>query len=135
MAITTPIQDILITDRNTGLPYFPSSTWTILEADKVTAATLPGSALPAFDWIQAFYDAEDLGTAAQLAIWSGAFDALGNPIVSLVRFAYSGERINFKGKAIFTTGTDRRGVVITSTPIGNTAATDLLEVIAYGGIA
>ena len=122
------LQDILISERNTGIPYFPSSSWNLTEESKGDIT------LPTFNWIQAFYDTDAFTQPAQLVVWSGAFHADKTPIVSKVRFAFSGERINFKGKVIYASGVDRFGNTITSTVIGSDNATDLLEVIAYGAM-
>jgi hypothetical protein len=124
--------NINITDRNTEVPFYPSFSYQIINSDMITSVN--DIVLPPFFWIQAFFDAESLTAPAQLAIYSGAEDDAGNPIVSIVRFAYSGEMKNFKGLAIFTSGEDIRGDTIESTPIGATTTTDLLNVIAYSGM-
>lgn len=123
-----PVQDIQITSRNTEVPFFPNLSWNLTEASKGLLN------LPTFNWIQAFFDAQSLTVPAQLVIWSGNSFSDGTPIVSKVRFAYSGERINFKGKVIYDSGADRFGNTINSSTIGDNETTDLLEVIAYGGM-
>lgn len=121
-------QQLNIGDRNTELPFFPSENWDLLEADKGNIT------LPTFNWIQAFYDVTQLSATPELAVWSGNNDVNGNPIVNRVRFPFSGAMIPFKGKAIFSSGTNIRGQTVTSAPIGNTPTTDLLKVVAWGGM-
>lgn len=128
-------QALSLDDNNKELPYFSSSTWNLKNTDFLNGAEpiLLNNNLPVFNWIQAFFDST-LAVIPYLAIWSGAINpATGLPIVNKVRFAYSGERVNIKGVAILTSGTDVRGDTVTSTPIGATLTTDLLEVIAQGG--
>lgn len=127
MAKTTTTIDI--NSRNTEVPYFPSSGYELFNAD------FGDVTLPTFNWIQATFDAAAITVSPQLVVWSGDIDPdTGAYISTLVLFAYSGERINFKGKAILATGTDVRGNSITSTPIGATAASDLARVLTYGGM-
>lgn len=116
-----------ITNRNSELPFFPSENWYLTEESKGNLL------LPTFSWLQAFFDAENITVAPQLAVWSGQYHANGDPVLSVVRFAYSGERVNFKGKAVFAAGTNILNQVVTSAVIGETATTDLLQVIAWGG--
>lgn len=125
-------QDLNIIDRNTEMPFFPSITWSFLNSDIIT--TLPGNFVAPFTWIQAFFD-PTLSVAATLAIWNGLYQSDGvTPMLNGIRFAYSGERINIKGIALFSTGTDRRGATVTSVPIGSSLTTQLSQVIAYGGM-
>lgn len=116
-----------LTDRNTDIPFFPSSTWNLVSNDfgKIN--------LPTFSWIQAFYDAS-LAAEPLLAIFTGNFTDAGVPILSEVRFAYSGERINIKGSGIFVSGLNNRGQAVSSTTIGVNPVADLSRVIAWGGM-
>lgn len=121
------IEQISVTSRNTELPFFPNATYNLLEADKGKID------LPAFSWIQAFFDATFSGTP-QLAIFTGYTFPDGSPLLSLVRFAYSGERINIKGSGIFASGQNVRNQAVISTVIGAVLTDDLSQVIAYGGM-
>lgn len=121
-------QHLEVTQRNTELPFFPSISWPLIESDKGNFT------LPTFHWIQAFFNSTTLTEEPVLAIWSGKYASDGvTKIVSPVRFAFSGERINFKGKAIVATGVDIFGNTVTSLVIGSDATTDFSAVIAYGG--
>lgn len=126
--------DLNIEQKNSLLPYFSSSTWNLTNADFLPGdePVLSNNKLPTFNWIQAFFDST-LGVAPRLAVWSGRVDDDGLPVISNVRFAYSGDKVEIKGTAIMTSGTDRRGITVTSTPIGSTLNADLTEVIAFGG--
>lgn len=115
-----------IRDRNTDIPFTPSYTYSLLEADKDTFFKIP------FHWIQAFFD-NTLSVNPELVIYTGEINSDGSKQGNLVRFSYSGERIKIKGLGILTSADDCRGVTITSTPIGNTGTTDLLKVVAWGG--
>ncbi len=126
---TSDTNQISVTSRNTELPFFPNFTYELLEADKGNITTVP-----AFSWIQAFFDPLLLSVPAQLAIFNGHFFDDDLPILSLVRFAYSGERINIKGRGIFVSGKNVRQQVVNSTPIGAIGGSDLSQVIAYGGM-
>lgn len=128
-------QALSLDDNNKELPYFSSSSWNLKNTDFLNGSLpiLSNNKLPVFNWIQAFFDST-LAVVPYLAIWSGATDSTtGLPIVNKVRFAYSGDKVEVKGVAILTSGTDLRGDTVTSTPIGATLTTDLLEVIAWGG--
>lgn len=123
------LSGLSITDRNTDIPFFPNVTWILEEAD------LDAKNLPTFNWIQAFYDSSTLSGTPNLAVFTGAYHDDGvTPIVAYVPFAYSGERVNIKGNGIFSTGEDIRGVTITTTPLGADPATDILKVVAWGGM-
>lgn len=115
-----------IQDRNTDIPFTASCTWSLTEADKDVFQKLT------FGWIQAFFD-DTLGVNPELVVFSGNYNADNTKQGNLIRFAYSGERVKFKGNMILSSADDCRGVTITSTPIGSTGTTDLLKVIAYGG--
>lgn len=113
---------------NTQVPYFPSYSWGLTSSD----FGVPD--LWVFNWIQAFWDVNDFAATPKLVISNGERDANNDLICSLVQFAYSGERVNFKGKIILASGTDRRGNAITSTPINASSPADsFINVIAYGG--
>lgn len=128
MTTTTDGKQINITSRNTDLPFFPNFTYELFEADK------DNKDIPTFTWIQAFFDST-LSVAPELAIFSGSnFEDTNLPILSLVRFAYSGERINIKGRGIFTTGKNIRGQTVKSIGIGTIVTTQFSQVIAYGGM-
>ncbi len=115
-------------DKNILIPFFPSGSWELKIANVVSDNTkIPASTLPYFNYIQAFFPTET--STAILAIFAGKYHANGTPIVSPVRFAYSGERVNIKGQLILTTGTDILGYTVTSTTIGS----DITNVYAYGG--
>lgn len=112
---------------NTEVPYFPSYSW------QLTAADFAIPTLWVFNWVQAFYDAS-LAVQPTLVVSTGETGPDGTLIASAIYFAYSGERINFKGKILLASGTDRRGNMVTSTPIDAEAPTSSLEnVIVYGG--
>jgi hypothetical protein len=115
-----------ITDRNTDIPFTPSQSWILTEEDKDTFIG------PTFGWIQAFFH-DTLTENPQLAVFSGKKNLDGTRQANIVRFAFSGERVKFKGCGILTSGKDCRGVTITSAPIGNSPTTDLLQVIVEGG--
>lgn len=129
-------KDLNITQNNASIPFYPSQTWRYLNADILTAT--PGMTnlefQKVFSWIQAFFDTT-LTVAPTLAIWSGEFQSDGvTPVLNEVQFAYSGERINIKGVALVSTGTNIRGQTVSSVPIGSTLTTQLTKVIAYGGM-
>ena len=109
------------------MPFFPNITWNLLQAD------IAAINLPTFNYIQAFFD-ESLAVAPELALFSGSFHDTGLPILNLVRFAYSGDKIQIKGSGFFMTGTNIRGQTVSSIPIGSVPTTDLLKVIAFGGM-
>lgn len=119
-------KQLSISDRNTDIAFTPSNSWILTEDDKDTFFKLT------FGWIQAFFD-ESLTEPPVLAVYSGVTNADGTPQANYVRFAYSGERVKFKGCGILSEGNDCRGITITSLPIGNTQTTDLTEVVVYGG--
>jgi hypothetical protein len=124
--MASTISNLSISDRNTDVPFFPNITFNFTNSD------FGVQGIPTFSWIQAFFDSTFTGIPT-LVVGVG-YDNSGNLIVSQVRFAYSGERINIKGQGIYTTGTNIRGQTVTSTPIGSTLTTDLTQVIAYGGM-
>lgn len=128
--MASSLSNLSISDRNTDIPFFPNITYNFLSSDFGVVSP----SIPTFSWIQAFFDSSFIGIPS-LCIGTGAFDAAGNPIVSRVRFAYSGERINIKGQSIYDSGMNSRGQTVSSSPIGATLTTDLLEVIAYGGMS
>jgi hypothetical protein len=122
------IKDIAITAPNNEVPFFPSSAWELTNAD------FGNQQLFTFNWIQAFWDSNDLAEDPVLVISNGDLAADGSLIASAIQFAFSGERINVKGKIILATGTDRRGVTVNSLPIDAGSPTDSFsKVIAYGG--
>lgn len=116
------IKDLSIEGENALIPFLPSSAWEI----SAYATTAQQSAIT-FNWIQAFFDAETT-PAPVLAIYSGKDNENGAPILSPVYFAYSGERVFFKGCLILDTGVDRFGNAVASTAIGS-----FDKIIAYGG--
>lgn len=131
-------QDLNILSNNASIPFYPSITWEYVNSDIILEGTAPGHYIASgltFSWIQAFFDQDNITDPAKLAIWSGRIAADGvTPVLSLVRFAYSGERINIKGNALFTSGVNIKGQLVSSSPIGSVATTDLQQVIAYGGM-
>lgn len=128
-------KDLNITQNNGSVPYFPSLTWTYRNSDLITTGKIPqGGFIMTFNWIQAWYD-QTLGTPPQLLVYSGrTFDDGVTPILSLIRFSWSGEKINIKGNALYASGLDIRSQAVTSTPIGNAPTTDLSTVLAFGGM-
>lgn len=110
-----------ITNRNTDVPFFPSNSW------ELTAADYGNELLQTFNWIQAFVD--DAFSGPIYLVVQGA----NEEFQSLIRFPYSGAMVQFKGKSILATGTNWRGTAITATLIGADEATEIVEVIAYGG--
>lgn len=133
MAITE--KDFNITDRNTELPFFPSKDWGILAADVDSRAD---DLLP-FNWLTAVYDPvlyDGANLLPALVVWDGVTyrpDKI-TPQCGLVYFPFSGAKLNIKGRFIMSNGVDARGLAITSTPIGTTEETDILEVRAEGGM-
>lgn len=121
------LEGLSTSDRNTDIPFFPNQNWNLTNAD------FGDKSLPVFNYIQAFFD-ETLQDVPYLCVYSGSDRDDGTPVLSQVRFAYSGERVQIKGKGIFASGTNVRNQSVTSLPIGNAPTTDLLEVIAYGGM-
>lgn len=117
--------DISVGQYNREVPFFPNKSYVI------TAADVGNLYLPAFMWIEAYFNAATV-TDPHLAVWGGHYNADGTPQVNLVRFAYSGQMKQFKGKGILSSGTDCRGVNQTSTAIGSDPA-NLTQVIVYGG--
>lgn len=134
MSIIVPsIQGIKGTDRNTELPFFPSLGYYVVQSNvtAVTAATL----LPQpFMWLEAYYNYSVFTGFPVLAVWTGGFTAANVPYVTPVQFAYPGQPKHIKGIAIVTSGVDLNGNTITSTVIGATEATQIQQVIAYGGM-
>lgn len=114
-----------ILNRNTDIPFTPSISWSLVEADKDVF-------MMTFGWIQAFFD-DTLAVNPELVVYSGKLNDDGSRQGNLIRFAFSGERVKFKGNMILSSADDCRNVTIQSIPIGNTANSDLLKVIAYGG--
>ncbi len=130
VALGSTLSNISVTDRNTDIPFFPNITYNFLNADYDVIDPID---IPAFSWIQAFFDS-GLLVAPTICVYTGNRDENDDPILSQVRFAYSGERINIKGMGIFSTGKNWRGQTVTSVPIGAATTTNLLQVIAYGGM-
>lgn len=119
-----------IRQQNRELPFTPSKSWILQEADKNNFN------FPTGVWLQAFFDTTfdpSLTGPPQLAVWSGATNDDGSKQANIVVFPFSGALVPFKSKGIFTSGVDWRGVTITSTPIGSTKTSDLLLVVVYGG--
>jgi len=116
-----------IRDRNTDIPFTPSYTYSFLEADKDTFFKIP------FHWIQAFFVPTGFTANPELVIYGGELNANNSKQGSLVRFAYSGERIKIKGLGILSTAADCRGVTVTSIPIGGATNASFSKVIAWGG--
>ncbi len=128
-------KDLNVLQNNGSVPYFPSLTWEYQNSDLITTGEIPmGGFIMTFNWIQAFFDST-ISVPPELVIYSGRTLPDGiTPIVSRIRFAYSGERINIKGNALYQSGEDIRGTTVTSTPIGAAPTTDISQVIAYGGM-
>jgi hypothetical protein len=122
-------------DPNITIPFIPSVSWKINGTDVIDPQTTSVYSKKGnyFSYIRATFDATQV-TDPVLAVYSGNDRADGTPIVSPVEFAFSGERVQFKGIFILTEGQDINGNTITSTAIGNTPATDIKSVTAYGGI-
>jgi hypothetical protein len=120
------IEDLSNADRNTDIPFFPNLSWNLTSSD------FGNKGLATFNYIQAFFD-NTLDEIPYICVYAGDRDD-GTPILSQVRFAYSGEKVQIKGKGIFESGTNIRGQAVSSTPIGDSPTTDLSEVIAYGGM-
>ena len=129
--------DFNITDRNTELPFFPSKGTDIVAAD-VDAGI--NSGLQPFDWIEAFYDAaqyDGTNIAPAVIVWDGVTfyqNNLATPQATLVYFAFSGARINFKGRYLLSAAVDYRGNVITATPIGTDPVNNIAVVHVDGGM-
>jgi len=115
-----------IGNRNTDIPFTSSCSWSLTETDKDIFFSLT------FGWIQAFFDLT-LSVNPEIVVYSGKLNDNGSKQGNLIRFAYSGERVKFKGNGILSTANDCRGVSISSLPIGNVLTSDFLKVIAYGG--
>jgi len=133
VAAGSTLSNISVTDRNTDIPFFPNITYNLLNDDY---GVIDPVRIPTFSWIQAFYDSAPTGltVAPTICVYTGNLDENDDPILSQVRFAYSGERINIKGMGIFSTGKNWRGQTVTSVPIGASTTLNLLQVIAYGGM-
>ncbi len=110
-----------INNRNTDVPFFPSNSW------ELTADDYGNEKLQTFNWIQAFVD-DSFSGPIYLVV-----QGRDEEFQSLIRFPYSGAMVPFKGKSILDSGTNWRGTAITGTPIGSNEATDIVEVIVYGG--
>jgi hypothetical protein len=123
----TSSNDLNINESNREVPFFPSKSWIITTTDYDDISLT----LPAFMWVQAFFDATVLANA-QLAVWGGKYNPNNTIQANIVRFAYSGQMIMFKGKGILTSGIDFRGTTITSTPLGANP-NELSQIIVYGG--
>lgn len=113
---------ISISNRNTDVPFFPSISW------ELTADDYGVNTLLTFNWIQAFVDTASFSGPIYLVV-QGEDDEFQ----SLIRFPYSGACMQFKARTILASGFDWRGNAITATPIGDNEATDIVQVIAYGG--
>lgn len=116
-------KDLGITTDNVLLPFIPGKSWPIVSGD------VGDLSMPTFNWIQAFWESSFTDPAI-LAVWSGDYNDAGVMIVNPIRFAYSGERVVFKGKVILANGVDRFGNTVTSSAIG----TDLSAVYGFGGV-
>lgn len=112
---------ISISNRNTDVPFCPSISWNLDQNDYGNETLLT------FNWIQAFVDTSFSGQIRLVV------QGENEEFQSLIRFPYSGALMPFKAKSILASGVDWRGKVITSTPIGSNAGTEIAEVIAYGG--
>lgn len=120
--------DINLQSQNTLLPVIPDIAWNITEDDIDTETDSP-----TFMVIRAYFS-NTLAVPPQLVIDSGKTHQLGGAsFQSLIRFAYSGEPQYFKGYRVLSEGVDRFGNAITSTPLGSTPSTDILEIKVYGG--
>ena len=124
MGFSSPLN---IADRNTDMPFFPSSWWELTNSDYGVTN------LRTFNWIQAFYD-ESLGTPPTICVFSGETNASGQPVLSEIEFAFSGQMVPTKGLAIFASGVDWRGNAVTSLDIGNNPTTDFTRVRVAGGM-
>ena len=115
--------------RNNEIPFFPSYSYEIIEADKDKKFDRFS-----FQWVQAFFDSSFTGEPT-LVIGNGSTEPnTGVKKGSAIIFAYSGQMLPIKGIEILSSGLDVRGRTVTSTVIGSTAATQLSKVIVYGGI-
>ncbi len=124
--------DIASTVPNPELPFFPTYSWEITDADFYTGA--PSTVLWPFIWVQAFFDATQITVTPTLVFSSGQTTAAGVIICSAVYFPFSGALMPFKGQFFLESGVDRRGNTVNSTPINNAApTTSLSKVILYGG--
>lgn len=121
--MTQNVNDIQLIGENGLISFLPSSSWNIAAADYDKNTKAP------FSWLQVFWDTATFTDTPVLAVWSGQYQTDGTtPLVNPVYFAFPGERVFFKGKIIYTTGTDRYGNTITSTPFAS-----LERIVAYGG--
>lgn len=115
--------------RNTELPFFPNFTYDLLEADKGVET------LPAFNWIQAFFDSTQFVGNPKLVVLSGFEEDGTTKIYSEISFAYSGEMKNIKGKGIVDAATNIRDQSISSDVIGvSDPVTMITKVTVYGGM-
>lgn len=124
-----------VAQNNASIPFYTSYTWDYLNSDIFTTPAQKNQFLLTFSWIQAFFS-NTITVVPELVIWSGHYLPDGvTPLVSAIPFAFSGERVNVKGCALFATGTNVRGQTVTCVPI-NTAAptTSLTKVTAWGGM-
>lgn len=133
MALNAGKIDIAKNVPNPELPFFPTYSWEITDADYYVFTT--ETALYPFMWVQAFFDAAQLTVIPTLVFSSGQRDPESNVLIcSQVCFPFSGALMPFKGQYFIETGVDRRGDTITSTPINPAApTTSLNKVVLYGG--
>lgn len=114
--------------RNNEIPFFPSYSYEIVEADKNKKFDRF-----TFQWVQAFFDSTFSGIPV-VVVGNGVTDVDGDKTGSAIYFAYSGQLLPIKGIEILSTGVDVRGRSVNSSPIGTTLTTDITKLIVYGGV-
>jgi hypothetical protein len=113
--------DIPIGDKNSLVPFCPSRSWEyVITGDD---SQLANPTVAPFFWIQAFFTGD---APAKLVTQSAQKKADGTFECEPIVFAYSGERVFFKGKTLVNSGVDRYGRTVTMSET-------IASVYAYGG--
>jgi hypothetical protein len=125
--------------NNKDVPLFADTSLDIVQSD-LFATESPTNQPPVssitgaqvsynFNWIQAFFDATALGSKKPTIVVG-----TGHDFQSSITFAYSGERVLFRGNQLLQGGFDMKGNAITSLPINASSAGDsFLAMKIYGG--
>jgi len=134
--MTSTLVPLNIEQNNASVPYFASMTWNYENSDiLVTPAAVANlDSRLTFSYIQAFYNS-GLTSTPTLAIWSGKRRPDGSLILNEVQFAFSGDRVQIKGIAIMSTGTDIRDKTVSSLAINPASPTNSFsKVKGWGGM-
>jgi hypothetical protein len=131
MAISTSNFRIAYTVPNPEMPFFPSYSWELTEADYGVYLDLGMT-----NWVQAFWNSTSLTGVLPTLVFSTGNRVAGSTtlIASQVCFPFSGALMPFKGQILLESGVDVRGNTVTGTPINPASPTDSLsKVVVYGG--